>query len=61
MMLSCGIPELETFDDIGYVRKTLQVDKTTEEAKQYFRKQMADAYNGSRSVKIDWFAHYLRH
>lgn len=61
MMLSCGIPELETLDDIGYVRKTLQVDNSLEEAKEYFMKQMYDAYNGSRSTKIDWFAHYLRH
>ena len=26
MMLSCGIPQLQTLDDIEYIRRTLQVD-----------------------------------
>ena len=37
MMLSCGIPELQSLDDIGYLRKTLCVEKDEQEALQYFQ------------------------
>ncbi|XP_045163414.2 phosphatidylinositol 4,5-bisphosphate 3-kinase catalytic subunit alpha isoform-like [Mercenaria mercenaria] len=59
MMLSCGIPELQSLDDIGYVRKTLAVDKTEEEAILYFTQQLNSAYKDQKYTKIDWFFHQL--
>jgi phosphatidylinositol-4,5-bisphosphate 3-kinase len=59
-MLSCGIPELQSLDDIGYVRKTLAVEKTEEEAVLYFTQQLNLAYKDQKYTKIDWFFHALK-
>lgn len=40
MMLGSGMPELQSFDDIAYIRKTLALDKTEQEALEYFIKPM---------------------
>ena len=61
MMLSCGIPELQSLDDIEYIRKTLQVEKSDEEALHYFQQQLNEAHGGSRTTKVDWFFHYMKH
>ncbi|XP_013776261.1 phosphatidylinositol 4,5-bisphosphate 3-kinase catalytic subunit alpha isoform-like [Limulus polyphemus] len=61
MMLSTGIPELQSIDDIGYLRKTLQVEKTEEEALQYFQNQFFEAYGGAWTTKLDWFFHSVKH
>ncbi|XP_064642424.1 phosphatidylinositol 4,5-bisphosphate 3-kinase catalytic subunit alpha isoform-like isoform X2 [Lineus longissimus] len=60
MMLSCGIPELQSLDDIGYLRKTLAVEKTEEEALKYFHHQFHDAYGGAWTTKMDWFFHWVK-
>ncbi|XP_074594657.1 phosphatidylinositol 4,5-bisphosphate 3-kinase catalytic subunit alpha isoform-like [Brevipalpus obovatus] len=66
MMLSTGIPELESMDDIGYLRKTLQVGKpgeeiSEEEALKYFNNQFFEAHGGAWTTKIDWFFHNIAH
>ncbi|RWS15774.1 Phosphatidylinositol-4:5-bisphosphate 3-kinase catalytic subunit alpha-like isoform [Dinothrombium tinctorium] len=61
MMLSTGIPELQSIDDIGYLRKTLQVEKSEKEALQYFNSQFFEAYGGAWTTKIDWFFHSVKH
>ena len=60
MMLTCGIPELQCLDDVEYLRKTLGVDKTDQEALEYFQKRFSEAYAGSWTTKVDWFAHYIK-
>ena len=59
-MQSCGIPELQSVDDVEYLRKTLQVEKSETEALEYFQKQFYEAYGGSWTTKLDWLAHYLK-
>ncbi|KAG1683794.1 Phosphatidylinositol 4,5-bisphosphate 3-kinase catalytic subunit alpha isoform [Nymphon striatum] len=61
MMLATGIPELQSMDDIGYLRKTLQVEKSAEEALQYFQNQFYEAYGGAWTTKLDWFFHRVKH
>jgi len=62
MMLSCGIPELQSIDDIGYLRKTLKVDcRSEQEALEYFQSQFNEAYDGAWTTKLDWFFHYMKH
>ncbi|GAB6018709.1 Phosphatidylinositol 4,5-bisphosphate 3-kinase catalytic subunit alpha isoform [Chamberlinius hualienensis] len=61
MMLSTGIPELQSMDDIGYLRKTLAVEKTEEEALAYFQNQLFEAYGGAWTTKLDWFFHSVKH
>lgn len=61
MMLGSGMPELQSFDDIAYIRKTLALDKTEQEALDYFMKQMNDAHHGGWTTKMDWIFHTIRH
>ena len=109
MMLSCGIPELQSLDDIGYIRKfcdkmnffipilkwvkskyqcryidlipcdlskwksrnmfiyhvpvgkTLAVEKSEQEALEYFQQQLNEAYGGAWTTKLDWFFHWVKH
>jgi len=61
MMLSCGIPELQSLDDIGYIRNTLKVDcKLERDALDYFQRQFNEAYGGAWTTKMDWFFHWLK-
>ncbi|XP_043954073.1 phosphatidylinositol 4,5-bisphosphate 3-kinase catalytic subunit alpha isoform-like isoform X2 [Gambusia affinis] len=61
LMLGCGMPELQSFDDIAYLRKTLALEKSQQEALEYFTKQMNDAHHGGWSTKMDWIFHTIRH
>ena len=61
MMLYTGIPELQSTDDIEYLRTTLQVDKTELEAINYFNEEFKEAIGGNWSTKIDWFFHIVNH
>ncbi|CAL1536446.1 unnamed protein product [Lymnaea stagnalis] len=61
MMLQCGIPELQSLDDIGYIRKTLAVEKEEEKALEYFLSQFKSAYGDSWTTKVDWLFHNLKH
>ena len=51
LMLTSDMPELQSIDDIMYLRKTLAIDETEENALKYFRKQFLDAYNFSYTTK----------
>ena len=60
MMLSCGIPELQSLDDIGYVRKTLAVEMNEAAAIDYFIEQFGKAYSEQWTTKVDWFFHAVK-
>ena len=61
MMLTCGIPELQSVDDIGYIRKTLAVELSDLEALNYFETQLSQAHGGGWTTKLDWFFHFVKH
>ena len=61
MMLPTGITELQSINDVGYLRQTLAVEKTDEEALDYFQMRFSDAYGGAWTTKLDWFFHSVRH
>jgi phosphatidylinositol-4,5-bisphosphate 3-kinase len=61
MMLYTGIPELQSIEDIEYLRTTLQMEKTELEAITYFNEKFAEASGGNWSTKIDWFFHHMAH
>ncbi|CAL4140787.1 unnamed protein product, partial [Meganyctiphanes norvegica] len=60
-LLSTGMPELQSVEDICYLRKTLAVDATEEEALLYFQNQFCEAYGGAWTTKLDWFFHSVKH
>ncbi|KAK7077599.1 Phosphatidylinositol 4,5-bisphosphate 3-kinase catalytic subunit alpha isoform, partial [Halocaridina rubra] len=61
LLLSTGIPELQSVDDLAFLSKTLAVNSTEEEALQYFQEQFCDAYGGAWTTKLDWFFHSVKH
>jgi hypothetical protein len=44
-MLSSGMPELQSIEDIMFLRKTLPVDEDDADAREFFQKQLSDSYN----------------
>lgn len=69
-MLSTGIPELQSPDDVAFLRSKLQVEggrqgRSEEEdeksALKYFGTQLNEARAGSTFTKLDWLFHRLHH
>jgi phosphatidylinositol-4,5-bisphosphate 3-kinase len=61
MMLPSGITELQSINDVSYLRQTLAVEKNDQEALEYFQNVFNDAYKGAWTTKVDWFFHSVRH
>lgn len=59
MMLSTGIPQLQTVNDLSYVRDALVLNSTEEEARKHFSSQMAESLDKSWSTSMNWFFHSL--
>ncbi|KAF6776665.1 hypothetical protein AHF37_03893 [Paragonimus kellicotti] len=59
MMLPSGLPELTSVCDLEYVRKTLAVELSEEQALAYFHGKFNEAYYGAWTTKIDWFGHWM--
>ena len=59
MMLSAGLPELRSLDDIGYLQRTLMLSSSEEDAIKDFRKKFDHAIKNSLSTSMNWFAHNL--
>ena len=60
MMLTSGIPQLTTVSDLDYLKYTLALEMTEEDAKKSFRNKLIEALN-SISVKINWVIHSFVH
>ena len=60
MMLPSGITELQSINDVSYLRQTLAVEKDEKEALEYFQNVFNDAYKGAWTTKLDWFCKYSR-
>ncbi len=58
MMLSSGIPELSA-STIIYLRESLVLDKTDEEALKHFRKKYNEALKESWKTSLNWMFHNL--
>ncbi len=56
-MLSSGMPELQSNDDIMYIRKQLAIDETEENALKYFSEQFDRVLRLGFTTKFDWFFH----
>jgi phosphatidylinositol-4,5-bisphosphate 3-kinase len=59
LMLSSDMPELQSIEDIMYLRKTLAIDETDDKAIEYFRQQFFESYRLSYTTKLDWMCHAL--
>ena len=61
MMMYTGIPELQKPDDLEYLRTSLALTKTDEEAKRHFDEIFTQAYTGRKATSINWWMHQLGH
>ena len=61
MMMYTGIPELQKPEDLDFLRNSLAMMKTDEEAEQHFQVMFKHACDKSYTTKIDWFVHNLKH
>ncbi|XP_072040806.1 phosphatidylinositol 4,5-bisphosphate 3-kinase catalytic subunit beta isoform-like [Amphiura filiformis] len=60
MMLSSGIPELSA-STIIYLRESLVLDKSDEEALKHFQKKFNEALKESWKTSLNWMFHNLKH
>ena len=60
MMLSSGIPELSD-ETIGYLRESLVLDKSEEEAVKHFNSKLREALQESWKTSVNWMMHHIAH
>ena len=60
LMISCGIPELRSHDDIMWLREKLMVDSTDEQAAANFRKEIKASMTSTKT-KFNNFSHIIKH
>ena len=61
MMLSTGIPELRSVDDVRYISNALCMSKTDDQALEDFRKKFQEATRHAWSVSVNWYIHNVAH
>uniref|UniRef100_A0A182KF04 phosphatidylinositol 3-kinase n=1 Tax=Anopheles christyi TaxID=43041 RepID=A0A182KF04_9DIPT len=57
MMISTGLPELSSEKDLNYLRETLVLDKTDEEARIHFKLKFSEALANSWKTSLNWASH----
>ncbi|CAG9803397.1 unnamed protein product [Chironomus riparius] len=59
MMISTGLPELSSDKDLNYLRETLVLDLTEDEALRHFRSKFDEALQNSWKTSLNWFSHNI--
>lgn len=59
MMISTGLPELTSEKDLNYLRDTLVLSKSEEEALEHFRSKFDEALRNSWKTSMNWATHNL--
>uniref|UniRef100_A0A3P8V779 Phosphatidylinositol 4,5-bisphosphate 3-kinase catalytic subunit delta isoform n=1 Tax=Cynoglossus semilaevis TaxID=244447 RepID=A0A3P8V779_CYNSE len=59
MMKAAGLPELTSFKDIQYLKDSLALGKTEEEALKNFKVKFNEALRESWKTKVNWMMHSL--
>ena len=55
------MPELQSIDDILYLRNKLAIDMSEENALRFFRKEFYESHTFGLLTKVDWVFHALNH
>uniref|UniRef100_A0AAY4D9U8 phosphatidylinositol-4,5-bisphosphate 3-kinase n=1 Tax=Denticeps clupeoides TaxID=299321 RepID=A0AAY4D9U8_9TELE len=61
LMLTAGLPELTSVKDIQYLKDSLALGKSEEEALKQFRQKFDEALRESWTTKVNWMAHHIAH
>ena len=59
-MVSTGIPQLRTFEDIHYLREAFELQKSEEEASKHFDRLIIESLNTKRT-QINNAIHIMAH
>ncbi|XP_018318828.1 phosphatidylinositol 4,5-bisphosphate 3-kinase catalytic subunit delta isoform [Agrilus planipennis] len=59
MMISTGLPELSSEKDLNYLRETLVLSKSDEEALAHFKSKFDEALSNSWKTSVNWATHNL--
>ncbi|CAH1990801.1 unnamed protein product [Acanthoscelides obtectus] len=59
MMISTGLPELSSEKDLNYLRETLVMNKTEDEALAHFRAKFDEALSNSWKTSLNWASHNI--
>lgn len=57
MMISTGLPELSSEKDLNYLRETLVLDYTEENARKHFQAKFSEALANSWKTSLNWASH----
>ena len=61
MLLSTGIPELEHPTDLDYLRDSLAMSKSEEDAVVHFEKSYKEAVDNKWKTSTNWMIHNMKH
>lgn len=59
MMISTGLPELSSEADLNYLRETLVLEMSEQEALAHFRAKFYEALANSWKTSLNWASHNL--
>ena len=54
-MISTGLPELSSEQDVNIVRATLNLDRSEEEALESFRREFDESLRNAWKISLDWW------
>uniref|UniRef100_A0A8B9MFF8 Phosphatidylinositol 4,5-bisphosphate 3-kinase catalytic subunit beta isoform n=1 Tax=Accipiter nisus TaxID=211598 RepID=A0A8B9MFF8_9AVES len=60
LMLTAGLPELTSVKDIQYLKDSLALGKSEDEALKQFKQKFDEALRESWTTKVNWMAHTVR-
>lgn len=60
-MVSTGIPELRSIDDLAYLKEALCLGSSEEEAAQSFKNLITESLRLGWSTQLNWWLHNLVH
>ena len=59
MMISTGLPELSSEQDVNIVRSTLNLDRSEEEALENFKREFDESLRNAWKISLDWWFHMM--
>nr|ALY05366.1 phosphatidylinositol 3-kinase [Palaemon carinicauda] len=59
MMISTGLPELKSEKELNYLKETLKLDLTEDEALEHFRSKFDEALSNAWKTSINWAIHSM--
>ncbi len=60
-MISTGIPELKSIEDIDYLKEAFSVGLSEEEAADAFKNLIMESIRLGWSTQLNWYVHNLVH